>query len=101
MKPDPRMIEIARKIIEQLAGTFDPTQFDDRYEEALKTLIEEKRKGHKIEAVAEPDETDVGDLMEALRRSLGQAPTPRRAEARKTPAKPAGRRPPASKKKRA
>jgi DNA end-binding protein Ku len=101
VKPDPKMIEIARKIIEQLEGPFDATQFDDRYEEALKALIKEKQKGHKIEAVAEPQEADVGDLMDALRRSLGQAPAPRRAEAHKAPAKPAGRRPAATKKKRA
>jgi DNA end-binding protein Ku len=100
-KPDARMIEIARKIIDQLEGPFDPTQFDDRYEEALKALIQEKQKGHKIEAVEEPKEADVGDLMEALRRSLGQAPAPRRAETHKAPAKPAGRRPAAAKKKRA
>ena len=30
-KPDAKMIDIARKIIEQLEGPFDPTQFDDRY----------------------------------------------------------------------
>jgi len=40
--------------------------------------------------------------MEALRRSLGQAPAaPRRAETHKAPAKPPGRRPAAPKKKRA
>jgi DNA end-binding protein Ku len=101
VKPDPKMIDIARKIIEQLEGPFDPTQFDDRYEEALKALIKEKQKGHKIEAVAEPEEVDTSDLMDALRRSLGQAPAPRRAEGNKAAAKPAGRRPPATKKKRA
>jgi DNA end-binding protein Ku len=101
VKPDPKMIDIARKIIEQLEGPFDATQFDDCYEEALKALIKEKQKGHKIEAVAAPEQADVGDLMDALRSSLGQAPAPRRGDANKAPAKPAGRRPPATKKKRA
>jgi DNA end-binding protein Ku len=102
-KPDAKMIDIARKIIEQLEGPFDPTQFDDRYEEALKALIAEKQKGHKIETVEEPKDVDTGDLMEALRRSLGQAPASRRpaaAEGRKVAIKPAGRRP-ATKAKRA
>jgi DNA end-binding protein Ku len=102
VKPDAKMIDIARKIIEQLEGPFDPTQFDDRYEESLKALIQEKQKGHKIEAVEEPADVDTGDLMEALRRSLGQAPAPRRTEAQKTPAKkPPGRRAAPAKKKRA
>ena len=68
---DPAMISIAEKIIEQQEGPFDPSQFVDRYEEALKALIEEKSKGHKPAKVAEPDDTNVVDLMSALRASLG------------------------------
>jgi DNA end-binding protein Ku len=70
-KPDAAMISIAEKIIEQREGPFDPSQFVDRYEEALKALIEEKTKGHKPAKVAEPDDTNVVDLMAALRASLG------------------------------
>jgi DNA end-binding protein Ku len=68
---DPEMIAIAEKIIEQKEGPFDPSQFVDRYEEALKALIEEKKKGHKPAKVAEPEDTNVVDLMSALRASLG------------------------------
>ena len=64
------MISIAEKIIEQQEGPFDPSQFVDRYEEALKALIEDKQKGHKPVAAAEPDDTNVVDLMSALRASL-------------------------------
>jgi DNA end-binding protein Ku len=67
---DPAMIAIAEKIIEQQEGPFDPSQFVDRYEEALKALIEDKKKGHKPAKVAEPDDTNVVDLMSALRASL-------------------------------
>ena len=67
---DPVMISIAEKIIEQQEGPFDPSQFVDRYEEALKALIEDKKKGHKPAKVAEPDDTNVVDLMSALRASL-------------------------------
>lgn len=67
---DPAMIAIAEKIIEQQEGPFDPSQFVDRYEEALKALIEDKKKGHKPAKVAEPEDTNVVDLMEALRASL-------------------------------
>jgi DNA end-binding protein Ku len=68
---DPAMISIAEKIIEQKAGPFDPSQFVDRYEAALKALIEDKKKGHKPAKVAEPEDTNVVDLMAALRASLG------------------------------
>jgi DNA end-binding protein Ku len=68
---DPAMISIAEKIIEQQEGPFDPSQFVDRYEEALKALIEDKKRGHKPAKVAEPEDTNVVDLMSALRASLG------------------------------
>jgi DNA end-binding protein Ku len=70
-KPNPEMIAIAEKIIEQQEGPFDPSRFVDRYEEALKALIADKKKGHKPAKVAEPDDTNVVDLMAALRASLG------------------------------
>jgi DNA end-binding protein Ku len=69
-EPDQGMIELAEKIIEQKEGPFDPTQFVDRYEEALKALIAEKQKGHKPVAAEEPPDTNVVDLMAALRASL-------------------------------
>lgn len=68
---DPQMIAIAEKITEQQEGPFNPSQFVDRYEQALKALIEDKKKGHKPAKVAEPDDTNVVDLMSALRASLG------------------------------
>jgi DNA end-binding protein Ku len=65
------MIVIAQKIMEQKEGSFDPMEFTDRYEDALRALIEEKKRGHKITRVEEPaDQTNVVDLMEALKRSL-------------------------------
>lgn len=84
-KADPQMIAIAEKIIEQQEGPFDPSQFVDRYEEALKALIAEKQKGHKPAKVAEPEDTNVVDLMAALRASL--------AAKDKTPAKAAKAKP--------
>jgi DNA end-binding protein Ku len=69
-KPDAAMISIAETIIEQKEGPFDPSQFVDRYEEALQALIEDKKKGHKPAKVPEPDATNVVDLMSALRASL-------------------------------
>ena len=96
--PNAGMVEIAAKIIEQQDGPFDPSQFVDRYEEALKALIASKQKGQPAKAIAEPEDTRVTDLMAALRASLqrtGAPTTPARPAAK---AKPAGRRPPARRK---
>lgn len=85
-KADAGMIAIAEKIIAQQEGPFDPSEFNDRYEDALRALIAEKRKGkgRKVTA-AEPADTNVVDLMEALRRSLGKtgAAAPAKKAARK------------------
>jgi DNA end-binding protein Ku len=72
-KPDKQMIAIAEQIIaqKQKEGLFDPDEFTDRYEDALRALIEEKKKGHKIVQSKEPEDVgNVVDLMEALRKSL-------------------------------
>ena len=83
---DPNMIAIAQKIIEQQEGPFDPSQFVDRYEEALKALIEDKKKGHTPAKVAEPEDTNVVDLMSALRASLSaKAKGPAKAEPKAKP----------------
>jgi len=85
--PDPDMISIAERIIEQREGPFDPSQFVDRYEKALKALIEDKKKGQKPAKVAEPEDTNVIDLMSALRASLGGKAKPAAKAAAKPKAK--------------
>jgi DNA end-binding protein Ku len=91
---DPAMISIAQKIIEQQEGPFDPSQFVDRYEEALKALIEDKKKGHAPAKVAEPADTNVVDLMAALRASLAAKSKPAAKAASKAKAsKPATAKP--------
>ena len=88
---DPQMIAIAQKIIEQQEGPFDPSQFVDRYEEALKDLIAAKQKGHKVAKVAEPEDTNVVDLMAALRASLGGKDAPKPASKASSKSKPAAK----------
>lgn len=92
VKADKDMVEIATRIIGQKEADFDPSKFTDRYDDALKAMIKAKQKGGKglVEA-PEPDDTNVIDLMEALRASLkgsagGKAPA-KKAAAKKTPAK--------------
>ncbi|HKP77747.1 MAG TPA: Ku protein [Phenylobacterium sp.] len=86
VKPAAGMVDIAAKIIEQQEGPFDPSKFNDRYEDALRALIKEKEKGHGVKKVEEPKEAEVIDLMEALKRSLGGAGERRKAPARKAAA---------------
>jgi DNA end-binding protein Ku len=98
VKADAKMVAIAEKIIEQLEGPFDPSEFTDRYETALRKLIAEKEKNHGVtKPVAEPQEAEVIDLMEALRRSLGEGGTRRKAAPRTAAKKPAARKTPARK----
>jgi DNA end-binding protein Ku len=70
VKADRDMIAIAEKIMGQKEADFDPDKFQDRYENALRALIRQKEKGHKIVHVEEPEPAEVGDLMSALRASL-------------------------------
>lgn len=96
-KADPAMIAIAEKIIEQQEGPFDPSQFVDRYENALKELVEAKKKGHTPAVVREPENTNVIDLMAALKASLeGKAKAAGKSTAKitamKTAAKPKTRK---------
>jgi len=69
-KADPRMVDIARKIIEQQEGPFEPENFTDRYETALRDLIRRKEKGEKLVTAEPVAEDNVIDLMAALKKSL-------------------------------
>jgi DNA end-binding protein Ku len=65
------MLDLARHIVEQKAGEFEPDKFEDHYETALVDLINQKRAGKPITAKARPRGENVVDLMEALRKSVG------------------------------
>jgi DNA end-binding protein Ku len=70
-KPGRSMLEVAEKIIEQQQAKFDPSEFKDRYEDALRDLIARKKKGQPVTSTAPPeDDGKVIDLMEALKKSL-------------------------------
>jgi DNA end-binding protein Ku len=65
------MIDLARHIVVQKSGSFEPEQFEDRYEQALIELINQKRNGLKTPAKAAPKSGgNVINLMDALKRSL-------------------------------
>ncbi|MGV8929495.1 MAG: Ku protein [Brevundimonas sp.] len=71
VKADADMVEIAARIIGQKEADFDPADFRDGYDDALREMIKAKTKGGKGTVdVAEPDDTNVIDLMAALKNSL-------------------------------
>ena len=67
------MLDLARHIVNQKAGNFEPEKFEDHYETALVDLINSKRAGKPITPKERPRGENVVDLMEALRRSVGGA----------------------------
>lgn len=79
------MLDLAKHIVNQKAGRFDPEKFDDHYETALVDLINQKRAGKTIRPKERPKGENVVDLMDALRKSVGSAA----AEAKEAPKKPA------------
>jgi DNA end-binding protein Ku len=79
-KPDPEMLDLAAKLIEQKTTTFDPANYEDRYEVALMAMIKEKLKGHKPIVAAEPQRGNVINLMDALKASLSQAKPPAKSK---------------------
>src|SRR5205823_8616651 len=65
------MLDLAKHIVKQKSGSFEPDQFEDRYEQALIELINQKRNGVSATAKAAPKSGgNVINLMDALKRSL-------------------------------
>src|SRR5213592_3471576 len=65
------MLDLARHIVEQKSGSFEPEEFEDHYESALIDLINKKRSGVRLPAKAAPKSAgNVINLMDALKRSL-------------------------------
>ncbi|WP_119422711.1 Ku protein [Desertibaculum subflavum] len=106
VKPDKKMVEIALKIVEQQEGPFDPSRFRDRYEDALRALIEERQSDGGDDGTvqaAPPAESNVIDLMDALKKSLagkGRAASRPKTAAKSAPRRAATRRAKSTPKKR-
>lgn len=91
------LAEVADALVERKLGHFDPAAFHDRYEEALRSLLEAKKAGHKAPAAPKaPAPTKPAGILEALRMSLQQEDKPldrrRPAPSGSKPATPAKRR---------
>jgi DNA end-binding protein Ku len=71
-KISPSEVSLATKLIEGMAGKFDPAKYKDTYTEEVRKLIEAKAQGQKRRAPApKPAKNNVIDLVAALQESLG------------------------------
>lgn len=71
VKIDDDMIDLATHIIDKKTAKFDPTKFEDKYENALLELIKAKQAGKKAPtAKAAPKPSNVVNLFDALKKSL-------------------------------
>lgn len=92
-EPDGELLELATSLIDRKTGKFDATDFHDRYADALRALIEQKKQGKTLSIDADADGSaprgdNVIDLMAALKKSLGPSKDrPATAPRGKTPAK--------------
>ncbi len=96
---NPRELEIAKQLVDSLAGPFDPEKYQDTYREDVLALVERKAEGKEIavQPTADEEEAEVPDLMSALKASLdavkarddgGDGGQPKKkAPAKKAPAK--------------
>jgi DNA end-binding protein Ku len=64
------MLDLASHIIDMKKARFDPSQFKDRYQDAVVQLIRAKRAGRPAQMPQVPRPSNVVNLMDALRHSL-------------------------------
>jgi DNA end-binding protein Ku len=84
-------LELARQVIDSLAGDFDPDSLESTYRSSLHEMLEAKLAGQEIKA-PEPveEETPVIDLMEALRQSVDEAQKQKKKAPARSRAKSSG-----------
>jgi DNA end-binding protein Ku len=88
-------IALAKSLVGALAGPFEPTKYRDQYREKLEALIAAKVEGRQTATVSTaPAAKPVGDIMEALRKSLEavKKPAAKAEGTKRTPGKKSGSR---------
>ena len=82
-------LDLARQVIDSLAGDFEPEGLVSEYRQDLRAMLEAKLSGEEIKRPEPVEETPVIDLMEALRKSVDEAqkqkaPAASRSKAKKS-----------------
>jgi DNA end-binding protein Ku len=67
-----RELDMALQLIDGFSNKWKPEKYADTYTEALRKVVDAKRKGREIHRAPEPEQEEQPDLMEALRLSLEQ-----------------------------
>ncbi|MFQ6171036.1 Ku protein [Oryzobacter sp. R7] len=95
-KTSKQEMDMAKMLIDQLAGDYDPDEYEDDYALAVKELVRAKVEGGEVRAIETEEEEsgEVVDLLAALARSVekakagrGEAPAPAKEPAKKAPAR--------------
>jgi len=64
------MLDLATHIVKTKEGKFEPDKFEDQYEDALKEVLRKKQQGERLARPSQPKQSNVINLMEALRQSV-------------------------------
>ncbi|WP_340587358.1 Ku protein [Erythrobacter alti] len=93
-KPEKSLLELANTLIEARSAPFDAKEFEDRYADALRKLIDKKAKSKGNKLVIEDDEetdgesgSNVIDLMAALKKSVSEEAPKTKAKAKSSRSK--------------
>src|SRR6476620_3708414 len=81
-KPKKQELDMARMLLDTLAGDYDPSEFEDDYAEAVQALVKAKLEGGEVKRTKEeaPQAGEVVDLLAALQESVAAAKTARGEE---------------------
>jgi DNA end-binding protein Ku len=73
--PKPQELEMARLLLDTLAGDYDPDEIEDDYAEAVQAMVQAKLEGGEVKRTKEPPPSagEVVDLLAALQRSVAAA----------------------------
>jgi len=87
----PQELEMARLLLDTLAGDYDPDEFEDDYAAAVQSLVEAKLEGGEVKRTSEPAPSagEVVDLLAALQKSVAAAKSARGEDAEAADEQPA------------
>lgn len=69
-EPEEKELEMARRLVDALAGPFDAEDFDDEHRARVLELVEAKAQGKTIRMTTRKERKPEADLLESLRSSL-------------------------------
>ena len=71
----PAELQMAKLLLETLAGDYDPSEYEDDYRGAVEALVQAKLEGGEVTRVPQAKEStgEVVDLLAALQRSVDAA----------------------------